>query len=53
MTLPAWLDRPGTAVTGIGAIVVATVTGEIFARLADRVRRDARREAIAPARSSG
>jgi diguanylate cyclase (GGDEF)-like protein len=45
-TIPAWLGRPGTALTGIGAIVVATVTGEIFARLADRVRRDARRDAL-------
>jgi diguanylate cyclase (GGDEF)-like protein len=45
-TVPAWLGRPGTAATGIGAIVVATVTGEIFARLADRVRRDARRDAV-------
>jgi diguanylate cyclase (GGDEF)-like protein len=45
-TVPAWLGRPGNALTGIGAIVVATVTGEIFARLADRVRRDARRDAL-------
>ncbi len=44
--VPAWLGQPGTAVTGIGAVVVATVTGEIFARLADRVRRDARRDAL-------
>ncbi len=44
-TLPALLGRPGTALVGFGAIVVATVTGEIFARLADRVRRDARRDA--------
>jgi diguanylate cyclase (GGDEF)-like protein len=44
-TLPAVLGRPGTALVGISAIVVATVTGEIFARLADRVRRDARRDA--------
>ncbi|HEX4427717.1 MAG TPA: GGDEF domain-containing protein [Frankiaceae bacterium] len=45
-TLPAWLGRPGNPLTGIGAVVVATVTGEIFARLADRVRRDARRDAL-------
>ena len=45
-TVPAWLGRPGNPLTGIGAIVVATVTGEIFARLADRVRRDARRDAL-------
>jgi diguanylate cyclase (GGDEF)-like protein len=45
-TVPAWLGRPGTAATAIGAVVVATVTGEIFARLADRVRRDARRDAL-------
>ncbi len=45
-TVPAWAGRPGGALTGIGAIVVATVTGEIFARLADRVRRDARRDAL-------
>jgi diguanylate cyclase (GGDEF)-like protein len=44
-TLPAWLGRPGTALTGLGAIAVATLTGEIFARLADRARRDARRDA--------
>ncbi|HEX4016476.1 MAG TPA: GGDEF domain-containing protein [Frankiaceae bacterium] len=45
-TVPAWAGRPGNPLTGIGAIVVATVTGEIFARLADRVRRDARRDAL-------
>ena len=44
-TLPNWFGRPGTALTGIGAVAVATLTGEIFARLADRVRRDARRDA--------
>ena len=44
-TLPALLGRPGTPLTGLGAIVVATITGEIFARLADRVRRDAHRDA--------
>lgn len=45
-TVPTWLGHPGNALTGIGAIVVATITGEIFARLADRVRRDARRDAL-------
>ena len=45
-TAPAWVGNPGNPLTGIGAIVVATVTGEIFARLADRVRRDARRDAL-------
>ena len=45
VTLPALFGRPGTALVGLGAIVVATVTGEIFARLADRVRRDAHRDA--------
>ncbi len=44
-TLPAWFGRPGTALTGFGAVAVATLTGEIFARLADRVRHDARRDA--------
>jgi diguanylate cyclase (GGDEF)-like protein len=44
-TLPAWLGRPGTALTGLGAIIVATLTGEIFARLADRARQDSRRDA--------
>ncbi len=44
-TLPAWVGRPGTALTAIGSIAVATLTGEIFARLADKVRRDASRDA--------
>ena len=44
-TLPAWLGQPGTALTGFGSVTIATVTGEIFARLADRARRDARRDA--------
>ncbi len=43
--LPASLGHPGTIPTGFGAIIVATLTGEIFARLADRVRHDARRDA--------
>ena len=44
-TLPGHFGRPGTTLTGLGAIIVATVTGEILARLADRVRRDAHRDA--------
>jgi diguanylate cyclase (GGDEF)-like protein len=43
--LPSLLGRPGSPLTAIGAVVVATVTGEIFARLAERVRRDAKRDA--------
>jgi diguanylate cyclase (GGDEF)-like protein len=43
--LPSLLGQPGSPLTAIGAVAVATVTGEIFARLAERVRRDARRDA--------
>ena len=44
-TVPALTGQPGSALAGAGAVAVATVTGEIFSRLADRVRRDARRDA--------